>query len=87
MNLIYLYQNRKKFAVELLAGKSLMEIHKNYLCQLLIIIAFSISIILITHLPILTLMVPLIYLLIILGVFVRQVKTSETASLATLKGE
>lgn len=87
MNLIYLYQNRKKFAVACLAGKSLFEIHKHYLTQLLIMIGFSVVMIFVTHLPALTLLIPFLFLGIILAVFIRQVYASKTASLATLKGE
>ena len=87
MNLIYLYQNRKKFAVACLAGKSLFEIHKHYLTQLLIMIGFSVVMIFVTHLPALTLLIPFLFLGIILAVFIRQVYVSKTASLATLKGE
>lgn len=87
MNLIYLYQNRKKFAVACLAGKSLFEIHKHYLKQLLIMIGFSVVMIFVTHLPALTLLIPFLFLGIILAVFIRQVYASKTASLATLKGE
>ena len=87
MNLIYLYQNRKKFAVACLAGKSLFEIHKHYLTQLLIMIVFSVVMIFVTHLPALTLLIPFLFLGIILAVFIRQVYASKTASLATLKGE
>ena len=87
MNLIYLYQNRKKFAVACLAGKSLFEIHKHYLTQLLIMIGFSVVMIFVTHLPVLTLLIPFLFLGIILAVFIRQVYASKTASLATLKGE
>ena len=87
MNLIYLYQNRKKFAVACLAGKSLFEIHKHYLKQLLIMIGFSVVMIFVTHLPSLTLLIPFLFLGIILAVFIRQVYASKTASLATLKGE
>ncbi|GHU35983.1 bacteriocin transporter [Bacilli bacterium] len=87
MNLIYLYQNRKKFAVACLAGKSLLEIHRQYLTQLLIMIGFSVVMIFVVHLPILTLLMPFLFLGIILAVFIRQVYTSKTASLATLKGE
>ena len=87
MNLIYLYQNRKKFAVACLAGKSLFEIHKHYLTQLLIMIDFSVVMIFVTHLPALTLLIPFLFLGIILAVFIRQVYASKTASLATLKGE
>lgn len=87
MNLIYLYQNRKKFAVACLAGKSLFEIHKHYLTKLLIMIGFSVVMIFVTHLPALTLLIPFLFLGIILAVFIRQVYASKTASLATLKGE
>lgn len=87
MNLIYLYQNRKKFAVACLAGKSLFEIHKHYLTQLLIMIGFSVVMIFVTHLPALNLLIPFLFLGIILAVFIRQVYASKTASLATLKGE
>ena len=87
MNLIYLYQNRKKFAVACLAGKSLFEIHKHYLTQLLIMIGFSVVMIFVTHLPALPLLIPFLFLGIILAVFIRQVYASKTASLATLKGE
>lgn len=87
MNLIYLYQNRKKFAVACLAGKSLFEIHKHYLTQLLIMTGFSVVMIFVTHLPALTLLIPFLFLGIILAVFIRQVYASKTASLATLKGE
>ncbi|GFH43428.1 hypothetical protein Hs30E_19790 [Lactococcus hodotermopsidis] len=87
MNLIYLYQNRKKFAVTYLAGKSLFEIHKQYLAQLLIMIGFSVVMIFVKHLPALTLLIPFLFLGIILAVFIRQVYMSKTASLATLKGE
>lgn len=87
MNLIYLYQNRKKFAVACLAGKSLFEIHKHYLTQLLIMIGFSVVMIFVTHLPALTLLIPFLFLGIILAVSIRQVYASKTASLATLKGE
>jgi putative ABC transport system permease protein len=69
MNLIYLYQNRKKFAVACLAGKSLFEIHKHYLTQLLIMIGFSVVMIFVTHLPALTLLIPFLFLGIILAVF------------------
>lgn len=87
MNVIYLYQNRKKFAVMYLAGNSLFEIHKQYLAQLLIMVSFSVVMIVVKQLPILTFLIPVLFLGIILGVFIRQVYMSKTASLATLKGE
>lgn len=88
LNTIYLYQNRRKFLIERLSGKSFINIHQNYLTIVVgaaVLVALLSS--LVFHFPILTLIVPLIYLISILLLFTIQVNRDKKISIQYLKGE
>lgn len=87
MNQIYLYQNRKKFAVFRISGESLINTHKNYLAKLLFILIFSIILIFICRLDSLTFVVPLIFSGLQLLLFEKQVRNNKSVSISILKGE
>lgn len=87
MNKIYLYQNRKKFAVARISGESLFTTHKTYLIQLFIIIIFAIGMIFIWHLNPLTLIIPPILGGLQLILLTRQIKNNKTFNISVLKGE
>lgn len=87
MNKIYLYQNRKKFAVFRISGESLINTHKNYLAKLLIILIFSAMLIFICKLDSLTFVIPLIFAGLQLLLFGKQIRNNKSISVSILKGE
>lgn len=87
MNKIYLYQNRKKFAVFRISGESLINTHKNYLAKLLIILVFSAILIFICKLDSLTFVIPLIFAVLQLLLFGKQIRNNKSISVSILKGE
>lgn len=87
MNRIYLYQNRKKFAVCRISGKSVVDTHKTYLVQILFILVLSISMIFIMKLNPSTFIIPFAFLGIQLFLFVKQVNKNKSTYVSILKGE
>lgn len=87
MNRIYLYQNRKKFAVYRLAGRSILGTHKSYLAKLFGILVFAIFLIMALGLPLETFFVPLLFTTLQLGLFKQQLSQNNAISVAVLKGE
>lgn len=88
LNTIYFYQNRRKFLIERLAGKSFFIIHRKYL-GVVIAAVFSISVVTSfgLHFSLSTLIVPLVYLIVIMLMFGFQLRGSERNNILYLKGE
>ncbi|MDR0299486.1 MAG: DUF1430 domain-containing protein [Streptococcaceae bacterium] len=88
LNTIYFYQNRKKLAIERLAGKGFLELHQKYLSIVSgISLLLGISAVAVLHFPLESLLVPLVYLLLVYGLFSYQAKRAKRSDILVLKGE
>lgn len=87
LNSIYLYQNRRKFLIERLSGKSWLDIHSVYLAIIVTLTALISAIARVwLHVPIEALIVPIIYLLLVFALFAVQVRHHREANGLYLKG-
>lgn len=88
LNTIYLYQNRRKFLIERLAGKTFIRIHQNYAylvaLSTCIVVALALFVL---HLPIVALWVVLGYLLLLSFIFGIQINQGRRLNVLYLKGE
>ncbi len=87
LNSIYLYQNRKEFLIQRLAGKSWLDIHMIYLAVVVILVALiSFVARFWLHVPNEAFVVPAIYLLLVFSLFAVQVRRERRANVLYLKG-
>ncbi|MDR1568129.1 MAG: DUF1430 domain-containing protein [Streptococcaceae bacterium] len=87
LNSIYLYQNRRKIAIQKLAGLSSLTIHWRYLGMIFVVAIVVSIVILLLQLPICLEIVPFLMLTLVLGLFQIQSKKSAYRMLDNLKGE
>lgn len=87
LNTIYFYQGRKVFFIERLAGKSVIAIHKLYLSVVMSSNLLISLICIVLGAQLLVTLTPIIYMLLILGIFVWQLKRDKEANILYLKGE
>ncbi|WP_374286080.1 DUF1430 domain-containing protein [Lactococcus sp.] len=87
LNSIYLYQNRKMFLIQRLAGKKWVDIHMVYLAVVLTLTAVFSGIARVwLHVPNEAFLVPIVYVGLVLILFVAQMNKEKTANVLYLKG-
>ena len=87
LNSIYLYQNRKMFLIQRLAGKKWVDIHMVYLAVVLTLTAVISGIARVwLHVPNEAFLVPIVYVGLVLILFVAQMNKEKTANVLYLKG-
>lgn len=87
LNSIYLYQNRKMFLIQRLAGKKWVDIHMVYLTVVLTLTAIISGIARVwLHVPNEAFLVPIVYVGLVLILFVAQMNKEKTANVLYLKG-
>ncbi|MDR0199099.1 MAG: DUF1430 domain-containing protein [Streptococcaceae bacterium] len=85
---IYLYQNRRKYMIERLAGKSIEAIHKVYIGIVAAgLVLISLIAVVVLHLGISTVLVPIAFGGVIATVFIYLVSREKEANSTILKGE
>lgn len=87
LNSIYLYQNRREFLVQRLAGKTWLDIHTIYLAVVMTLTALIAVIARVElHVPNEAFIVPVLYLLLVFLLFAVQVRREREANVLYLKG-
>jgi putative ABC transport system permease protein len=87
LNSIYLYQNRREFLLQRLAGKSWFDIHSSYLSVLIVLTALvSLLAKYKLHAPVEAYVISVIYLVLIFLLFGIQVHRERQANILYLKG-
>lgn len=87
LNVIYFYQNRRKFMIERLAGIKTLKIHATYLKTVVISAVLLECFVWLMHLPLVSFLVAVIYLLLSSLVFVMQANQAKIQQVQYLKGE
>lgn len=87
INMIYLYQNRRKFTIERLSGMRPYQIFKNYLLIVLISMMILEITLFVLNLSLISFSIPILYAALIGGVFKWQLKQAKVAQIQYLKGE
>lgn len=87
LNVIYFYQNRRKFVIERLAGMKAQQIHATYLKVIVASSGLLVLLVWLMHLPLVSFLVPVIYLLLSGLIFVWQANQAKEQQVQYLKGE
>lgn len=86
LNTLYLYQGRKTYFIERLAGKSLFEIHHVYFSILSSSYIFCTLLSVILGFNLFVISIPLLSLLLFTGIFLLQLRQDKKANILYLKG-
>ena len=86
LNTLYLYQGRKTYFIERLAGKSLFEIHHVYFSILSSSYIFCTLLSVILGFNLFVIFIPLLSLLLFTGIFLLQLRQDKKANILYLKG-
>lgn len=87
MNVTYLYQYRRKFFIERLAGRSLLEIHYMYIMATIFVSMVIVLVSILLRIPLVIALLPIVYLGMLLLLFFIQIKTSMKDNVLYMKGE
>lgn len=87
LNTVYFYQGRKVFFIERLSGKNYISIHKIYLITVFSCISIITIICVILNLNYLITITPTIYMLLVVILFLIQLKRERKTNVQYLKGE